>query len=194
MRHMLSGTLSLLLDLVLISGQLAEGTLVISEDVVRNVSHVSGVNGTILTETMHGDVVHEDQEDFQDQEKKHHYNNCNETLLMYCVELECLDFFHKYMEYLGQQSWCNWEMVISYYNYLSDCSEICAARAHCYYPNAVAQELFVDVHKQYFNLCGTKEDVLPDAPARVVLVLTLLPVSVIPILVYMVIWKSSVID
>lgn len=65
---------------------------------------------------------------------------------------------------------------------------------HCYYPNTIVQDIFVEVHKEYFNLCPTKDDVLPDAPASVILMLTLLPVSVIPIMVYMVIKKSSVID
>lgn len=69
-----------------------------------------------------------------------------------------------------------------------------AKLAECYYPNAVVQEIFVKVHQQYFTECPTREEILPDAPASVVLMLTLLPVSVIPALVYIVIRKSSVID
>ncbi|MCI4374273.1 hypothetical protein PGIGA_G00004390 [Pangasianodon gigas] len=164
MLYKLSGLLLLLLDLALISGQLAEDTL----------------------DT--GDVNDTDQEDL------HHYAKCNETLFMYSLQTFCMETFDEQMSNLGQENWCDWEMVLSNYNDLTHCMEICALHLHCYYPNTVVQKLFVEVHKQYFSLCGTKEDTLPDAPARVVLVLTLLPVSVIPILVYMVIWKSSVID
>lgn len=82
----------------------------------------------------------------------------------------------------------------SAYNNLTMCLEISAGACKCYYPNAVVQDLFVKVHKDYFSSCGIKEDALPDAPSGVVLILTLLPVSIIPILVYMVIWKSSVSD
>ncbi|GAA6076916.1 uncharacterized protein LOC113652095 [Tachysurus ichikawai] len=134
-------------------------------------------------------------EDFQDQEKIHHYGQCNEKLLRLYGKEFCSDHFDSVMSDLGKDNWCDWEMVLSDYHQLTQCLEqVCALLAHCYYPNAVVQEMFVEVHKQYFNVCKLNEEVLPDAPAKVVLVLTLLPVSVIPILVYMVIWKSSVID
>ncbi|KAK2855418.1 hypothetical protein Q7C36_007287 [Tachysurus vachellii] len=202
MLHILSGLLSLLLDLALISGQTADISLIISEDVVKNgvnmlqnASHIPGVNGKFFEENIKDNVTFEDQEDFQDQEKIHHYGQCNETLLRHFGKEICSDHFDLFMSVLGEENWCNWEMVLNSYHDLTYCLEqVCAVVAHCYYPNAVVQEMFVEVHKQYFSLCGTKEEVLPDAPARVVLVLTLLPVSVIPILVYMVIWKSSVID
>lgn len=119
------------------------------------------------------------------------YTNTTKAL----VKLSCLLITDRHFLLLPDKRSVSVSLCpFSHYNQLSLCSEKCAAMIHCYYPNVVVQELFVDIHKQYFNLCDTKEDALPDAPARVVLVLTLLPVSVIPILVYMVIWKSSVID
>ncbi|TSL82542.1 Receptor activity-modifying protein 1 [Bagarius yarrelli] len=161
---------------------------------LHNASHIPSVNGERFTENINDNATFEDQESFQDQEKIHHYRHCNETLLRLIGEDYCLDEFYVYMLELGKENWCDWEMVLSRYNFLTHCLETFAGEVRCYYPNAVVQEMFVDVHREYFSSCGTKEEVLQDAPAGVVLVLTLLPVSVIPVLVYMVIWKSSVID
>ncbi|XP_017321343.1 receptor activity-modifying protein 1 isoform X1 [Ictalurus punctatus] len=201
MPPMLSGLLSLLLDLTLISGQIAEGTMNTSEDVVKNfttqfhnVSLISDVSGTLITENTKDNATHEDQVAFQDQDIIHHYRNCDETLFIMYGKLYCIVDFDNHMINLRQEDWCDWEMVLGNYNNLTTCMEIVAKVAHCYYPNTIVQEMFVEIHNQYFSSCVTKEDTFPDAPPRVVLVLTLLPVSVIPILVYMVIWKSSVID
>ncbi|KAI5105718.1 receptor activity-modifying protein 1 precursor, partial [Silurus meridionalis] len=132
-------------------------------------------------------------EDYMNMGKKDlHYSNCNESLFMDFGKEFCLKDFEEDMSSLAQENWCDWEMVLGYYNSLTQCLEICATHTHCYYPNAQVQAMFVDVHMRYFSSCSSKDDPLPDAPARVVLVLTLLPVSVIPVLVYMVIWKSSV--
>ncbi|KAM9488900.1 receptor activity-modifying protein 1 isoform 3-T3 [Clarias gariepinus] len=174
MLYMFSGLLSLLLDVALISGQRTEGLL-----------RPEG--------NMTGNVTSEDQENFQDQEKIHHYHRCNETLL-YEYGYLCLFEFDLRMDMLGDENWCDWEQVLSNYNGLTHCLEKITTYAKCYYPNAAVQEMFVEAHKKYFSSCSTKEDNLPDAPAKVVLVLTLLPVSVIPILVYIVIRKSSAID
>ncbi|KAF4087529.1 hypothetical protein AMELA_G00071840 [Ameiurus melas] len=204
MPPMLSGLLSLLLDLTLISGQITEGTLNRSEDVVKNFttqhpshSQISGGIESILEDKTNDNATHEDQEAFQNQESIHHYRNCNESFfIMYGKEL-CISSFHNHMINLTQEDWCEWDMVLGYYNQLTSCMEIVAKWAQCYYPNNIVQEMFVEVHNQYFSSCVTKEDTFPDAsdaPPTVVLILTLLPVSVIPILVYVVIWKSSVID
>ncbi|KAK3551502.1 hypothetical protein QTP70_017367 [Hemibagrus guttatus] len=187
---------------MLMQGQTAEIPLIRAEDGVKNamtkihnVSHIPGVNGKLVEEYNKDNATFEDQEGFQNQENIHHFGKCNETLLRILGEDYCLKYFDSLMSELREEEWCDWEMVLSNYNELTHCLEdLCATFVHCYYPNPVVQDMFVKVHKKYFSLCGTKEEVLPDAPARVVLVLTLLPVSVIPILVYMVIWKSSVID
>ncbi|XP_047667696.1 uncharacterized protein LOC113652095 [Tachysurus fulvidraco] len=208
MLHMLSGLLSLLLDLALISGQTANMSLIITEGVVKNGvnklhhashSNIPVVNGKHFDENIKDNVTYEEQENFQDQEKIHHYGHykCDETLLRLIGKEYCSDNFDSFMTNLTKDEWCDFEMVLSYYNDLTHCLEnVCAVVAHCYYPNAVVQEMFVEVHKQYFNECVHvhEEEDLSDAPAIVVLILTLLPVSVIPMLVHMVIWKSSVID
>lgn len=62
--------------------------------------------------------------------------------------------------------------------------------AGCFYPNRVVEHLFMKIHQQYFSSCNNEED-LSDAPPGVVLVATLLPIALIPFIVYIVVWKSS---
>ncbi|XP_062848765.1 receptor activity-modifying protein 1-like isoform X2 [Trichomycterus rosablanca] len=179
----LSGLLlPLLLDPSFISGQTTDG----------NVNRSQGAVNFTLKDDGAVNVILEDDESFQNQEQMHHYHRCDENLLKTFGEEFCwYDIFDVHMMEIDKGDWCNWEMVLSAYNNLTVCLEQLAGYAKCYYPNAVVQDLFVKVHKQYFSSCGTREDALPDAPPGVVLILTLLPVSIIPILVYMVIWKSS---
>ncbi|KAM9488899.1 receptor activity-modifying protein 1 isoform 2-T2 [Clarias gariepinus] len=193
MLYMFSGLLSLLLDVALISGQRTEGLLRPEEAIKNGTEQTKFHNANHISGNMTGNVTSEDQENFQDQEKIHHYHRCNETLL-YEYGYLCLFEFDLRMDMLGDENWCDWEQVLSNYNGLTHCLEKITTYAKCYYPNAAVQEMFVEAHKKYFSSCSTKEDNLPDAPAKVVLVLTLLPVSVIPILVYIVIRKSSAID
>uniref|UniRef100_A0A3B1ID69 Receptor activity modifying protein 2 n=1 Tax=Astyanax mexicanus TaxID=7994 RepID=A0A3B1ID69_ASTMX len=74
-----------------------------------------------------------------------------------------------------------------HYNFLTHCLELSADEARCFYPSPVIHKLFLDVHQQYFSSCSSKE-----APESVVIILTLLPVCIIPIAVYMVIKRSNV--
>uniref|UniRef100_A0A3B1K142 Uncharacterized protein n=1 Tax=Astyanax mexicanus TaxID=7994 RepID=A0A3B1K142_ASTMX len=103
-------------------------------------------------------VTYEDQESFQDQEKFHFHWKCNEDLLMlygeYCLNIT----FHTGMMELGESNWCDWDMVIRHYNFLTHCLELSLLQ------QAVKEE---------------------EAPESVVIILTLLPVCIIPIAVYM---------
>lgn len=76
---------------------------------------------------------------------------------------------------------------------LTDCMEYICSLLGCFFPNRVVEQLFVRIHQQYFSLCNNEED-LSDAPAGVVLVSTLLPILLIPFIVYIVVWKSSLRD
>ncbi|XP_049336621.1 receptor activity-modifying protein 1-like isoform X2 [Astyanax mexicanus] len=210
---MLSGLLLLLLPLI--SGQTVGGKLMASDEVIhmQNASVTSGVNNTThgndtynRTSQLHKDVhlaengtfkidadhnvTYEDQESFQDQEKFHFHWKCNEDLLMlygeYCLNIT----FHTGMMELGESNWCDWDMVIKHYNFLTYCLEIYAGEARCFYPSPVIHKLFLDVHQQYFSSCSSSEE--EEAPESVVIILTLLPVCIIPIAVYMVIKRSNV--
>lgn len=73
------------------------------------------------------------------------------------------------------------------------CLEDLSRRVGCYYPNPDIQDFFVFIHSLYFHSCKVEEEVVfEDAPHELVVALTLVPVSLIPILVYVVVWKSKV--
>lgn len=79
------------------------------------------------------------------------------------------------------------------YNDMALCLEILSHQVGCYYPNSDIQGFFVYMHSLYFHSCEVEEEFLHgDAPHELVLALTLVPVSLIPILVYLVVWKSKV--
>lgn len=137
-------------------------------------------------------VTYEDNEKFQTQDSKIHYSHCHEEVLTYNVEW-CWENFNVNMSELGKDNWCNMEMVIRNYNMLTECIEYVCYALKCFYPNHVVEELFVRIHQQYFSSCNNEED-LPDAPAGVVLISTLLPILLIPFIVYIVVWKSSLRD
>ncbi|XP_072536777.1 receptor activity-modifying protein 2 [Salminus brasiliensis] len=128
-------------------------------------------------------------ESFQDQEKIHLHWTCDEMLMMKYGEICWNTTFHTDMVELGEKNWCDWDMVIGHYNLLTLCLEVSAEYSRCYFPGPIIQKLFMDIHQQYFSSCSSEEE---EAPESVVLILTLLPVSIIPIAVYMVICRSNV--
>lgn len=79
------------------------------------------------------------------------------------------------------------------YNQLTACLEQLSTLLGCFYPNHVVEQIFITIHQQYFSSCSSEED-LADAPAGFVLVATLLPILLIPFIVYIVVWKSSLRD
>uniref|UniRef100_A0A8C1QG46 Si:ch73-334d15.2 n=1 Tax=Cyprinus carpio TaxID=7962 RepID=A0A8C1QG46_CYPCA len=167
----LSGLLLLLLDSSMICGQTTQD------------------NRTAFEERPN--VTYEDNENFQTQGFQH-YSHCHEDMLM-PFSGQCWESFHDSMSELGKENWCNMEMVIRNYNKLTECIEYVCSLATCFYPNPVVEQLFVRIHRQYFSSCNNEED-LTDAPAGVVLISTLLPILLIPFIVYIVVWKSSLRD
>ncbi|TRY69608.1 hypothetical protein DNTS_032729 [Danionella cerebrum] len=136
--------------------------------------------------------THEDYEDFQDQESRYRYGHCDERTLMFLGET-CWSIFNTSMSYVEVEDWCNLEVVVRSYNSLTECMETASALSSCYYPNRVVEQLFVRIHRKFFSSCNNEED-LADAPAGVVLLATLLPIVLIPFIVYIVVWKSSLKD
>uniref|UniRef100_A0A9J7X2T0 Si:ch73-334d15.2 n=1 Tax=Cyprinus carpio carpio TaxID=630221 RepID=A0A9J7X2T0_CYPCA len=141
--------------------------------------------------TARPNVTYEDNENFQTQGFQH-YSHCDEEILTHYGG-QCKEMFHDSMSELGKENWCNMEMVIRNYNKLTECIEYVCSLATCFYPNPVVEQLFVRIHRQYFSSCNNEED-LTDAPAGVVLISTLLPILLIPFIVYIVVWKSSLRD
>nr|XP_055038638.1 receptor activity-modifying protein 2-like [Misgurnus anguillicaudatus] len=168
----LSGVFLLLLDASLICGQ--------------NTTHE---NKTAFED---GNSTYEDQENFQNQERYHVFNYCFEEALRQYGQFYCWAKFNESMILLGEENWCNVKMIVRSYHELTDCLETSSSMCSCYYPNHVVEQLFVMIHKQYFHSCSDEE--LPDAPAGVVLTATLLPIVLIPFMVYIVVLKSSLRD
>ncbi|XP_059381096.1 receptor activity-modifying protein 2-like [Carassius carassius] len=168
----LSGLLLLLLDPSMICGQTTQDNRIVFEE--------------------RPNVTYEDNENFQTQDSQISYSHCHEEDLKYNVGW-CWESFNESMSELSKDNWCNMEIVIRNYNKLTECIEYECNLLECFYPNHVVEELFVRIHQQYFSSCNNEED-LPDAPAGVVLISTLLPILLIPFIVYIVVWKSSLRD
>ncbi|CAL8302001.1 unnamed protein product [Lota lota] len=128
----------------------------------------------------------EDDESFQDQEQMHPLTHCYQEMLEQHSSTFCGLKFVQSMEAIGAQHWCSFDHVIGPYNNLSLCMEQLCAVLGCYYPNPSVQDFFLHTHAKFFLHCSEEEDKLPGAPQAVVVALTLGPVTIIPLLVYLV--------
>ncbi|KAJ8364607.1 hypothetical protein SKAU_G00134380 [Synaphobranchus kaupii] len=135
--------------------------------------------------------IKEDDESFQMQDQFHVFVPCNETLLD-LYSHECQRMFEVDMHDTNTELWCDWESVIRPYNKLTQCMEYITSHLACFFPNHIVQEAFLQVHSHYFQHCRDQHEGFSDAPHYVAIALTLVPVSLIPVLVFLVVWKSKV--
>ncbi|XP_029953890.1 receptor activity-modifying protein 2 [Salarias fasciatus] len=151
----------------------------------------TGADGE-LRGNMTSGVVTEDQESFQDEENLISGQHCHRDLLLEHSSLLCGGGFHAEMLELSPDDWCVLENVIRPYSDLTLCLENLSHVVGCFFPNSDTQDFFLHIHSMYFQNCQqVEEQLLADAPHGVVVALTLVPVSLIPILVYVVVWKSK---
>ncbi|XP_071318957.1 receptor activity-modifying protein 1 [Trachinotus anak] len=136
------------------------------------------------------EIISEDNEEFQDQENLHRH--CDQTMLAQFSHVYCGAAFHKEMLAIGRENWCLLESITKPYSDLTFCLEKLSDLAGCYYPNSDTQDFFLYIHSHFFQNCTSEELLFEDAPHGLVMALTLIPVSLIPILVYVVVWKSKV--
>lgn len=80
------------------------------------------------------------------------------------------------------------------YTFMTLCLEELSNMVSCYYPNPDIQDFFLEMHALYFHNCSQGELLLQEAPDGLAIGLTLIPVSLIPALVYLVVRKSKVQD
>lgn len=166
----------------------------------QGVSVTTKNNGTIHNLTLSDDelsrikvgspVTTEDDESFQDWENEVRLGNCDEDMLIYMIRLDCGEKFSKSMSAVSKEKWCVLEEIIRPYHQMTVCLEKWSNWVGCFYPNPYVQEFFLKIHTHFFQNCSKDELFLVDAPQSLVLTLTLIPVSLIPALVYMVIWKN----
>ncbi|XP_049915459.1 uncharacterized protein LOC126399490 [Epinephelus moara] len=138
-------------------------------------------------------VITEDDEDFQEQEKKHPGRHCQEDMLVFYSYNYCGAIFDMEMSSISKDNWCVLENILRPYSNMTFCLESISNSFGCYYPNSNIQDFFLHIHSSYFFNCSKEElPVLVDAPQWLVIILTLIPVSLIPVLVYLVVLKSNI--
>lgn len=136
-------------------------------------------------------VITEDDESFQDRENKIPGRNCRKDLLVEYSHSVCGADFDAEMMSISTGNWCVLEHVINPYHKMTFCLEELSVMVDCYYPNPIIQDFFLSIHSYYFHNCSNEDY---DAPQGLVMALTLIPVSIIPVLVYLVVWRSKVQD
>ncbi|XP_072254013.1 receptor activity-modifying protein 1 [Leuresthes tenuis] len=85
----------------------------------------------------------------------------------------CLSDFNKSMETSGYQEKCPWPNVRSIYIKLKTCVENYTSSTWCNGSKFLVDELFLEVHRMYFPLCGEVHD-----PPFFTLVMLIAPVIV----------------
>ncbi|XP_038635338.1 receptor activity-modifying protein 1-like [Scyliorhinus canicula] len=120
------------------------------------------------------------------------HDNNSEGILFHLVRSYCGKIFEEQTQNIGQQQWCNWTAIASFYSDLTSCSEHVMEYARSYWPNEVGESFFILVHSHYFKDCNMLENqALIDPPENIVLGLVIAPICIIPIMVMMVIWCSK---
>nr|XP_046232134.1 uncharacterized protein LOC124052207 isoform X2 [Scatophagus argus] len=135
--------------------------------------------------------IPEDDENFQKQETEFPFRHCDQDMLVIYSHSICGAAFHAEMQSISSENWCVLENIIRPYNDMTHCVEKVSYVSSCYYPNPNVQEFFLDIHSIYFHNCSSEALLLVDAPRRTVIALTVIPVSFIPLLVYLVISNSK---
>ncbi|XP_017293566.1 uncharacterized protein LOC108248989 [Kryptolebias marmoratus] len=136
-------------------------------------------------------VITEDDESFQEQESEFPHRLCRRDLLVPLRNIYCGEPFHAEMQKIPPEDRCVLENVIRPYNDLTVCLEILTSQIECYYPNPDTEDFFLDIHSSYFHNCTEEEEAqAEDAPTSLVVALTIIPVSFIPVLVYLSVRKS----
>ncbi|XP_004565989.1 uncharacterized protein LOC101472092 [Maylandia zebra] len=184
-----------------VTSQSANSTAGQLDEVVRNQTFNSTLKPKNVTSTFYeekkaveeklqsnqGSVIAEGEESFQDEENKITGENCDWKSLQFFSSTYCGENFHQDMWNIGRDNWCVQERFIGAYSDLTHCVEFLANITSCFFPNPDIQDFFIDIHLKFFQNCTNENDPMTeDAPQKVVIGLTLLSVSFIPIMVYMV--------
>ncbi|KAL6094412.1 ramp2 [Pungitius sinensis] len=153
-------------------------------------NETSLIEGKLQSNQTSGFVSEEDEK-FQKQENSIR-GRCNENVLIELSHSYCGADFHTEMSFISPMKWCEMEYIIRPYNALSTCLELLSHLVGCYSPNPITQDFFLSIHSHYFHNCSKEDLQFEDPPHGLVVALTLVPVSIIPVLVYLVVCKSGV--
>lgn len=75
------------------------------------------------------------------------------------------------------------------YNTFTECTEEIADCLLIPWPNSVVENIFVEIHTEYFQNCALEE--LRDPPPSIVFALVMTPICLIPIMVFLVVLKTK---
>ncbi|XP_054898924.1 receptor activity-modifying protein 1-like [Poeciliopsis prolifica] len=135
-------------------------------------------------------IITEDDEHFQDPQNEIPHKHCHRGELIQFSHQYCGQIFHAEMHDIHKDDWCVLKHIIRIYNNLTLCVELVTVLTDCFFPNPDVQDFFLYIHSTYFQNCTKKEELLQDAPTSLVVALTIIEVSFIPVLVCLVLWKS----
>ncbi|XP_032802270.1 receptor activity-modifying protein 1-like [Petromyzon marinus] len=116
---------------------------------------------------------------------------CNELELKNNLDMQCLVMFKSHMEELGSDYWCDWLIISSLYNALTNCTQEKAGQSDCFWPNSVVDAFFLDVHRRFFSNCSRDEPVLADPPDTVLGLLVAGPAVLAAALTALIVWLSK---
>ncbi|XP_033911363.1 receptor activity-modifying protein 2 isoform X1 [Acipenser ruthenus] len=106
------------------------------------------------------------------------------------IDIICWEKFNHSMYSLDKGSWCTWNNVSSLYSNFTLCTERMADCLGIPWPNKLIEDYFVHLHSKYFKYCDFF-NVYRDPPEKIVLALILTPISIIPLMVAVVVWKTK---
>ncbi|TNN56800.1 Receptor activity-modifying protein 1 [Liparis tanakae] len=105
------------------------------------------------------------------------------------LEHLCLHNFYSTMTSLNSTDWCTWSNVSGLYSNLSLCTEEISDCLEIPWPNPLVEQIFVDIHSDFFKDCPSEE--LSDPPPVIVFALVITPICLIPVMVSLVVLKTK---
>ncbi|KAM4716600.1 receptor activity-modifying protein 2 isoform 2-T2 [Anableps anableps] len=105
------------------------------------------------------------------------------------IEHICQSVFNNSMNSLNTTDWCIWDKVSSLYSNFSICTEELSDCLLIPWPNSMVEELFVDIHSEFFKTCPTEE--FGDPPPAIIFALVITPICLIPVMVSLVVLKTK---
>ncbi|XP_051013813.1 receptor activity-modifying protein 2 [Acomys russatus] len=103
--------------------------------------------------------------------------------------LRCWYHYKSHMD--SVKDWCNWTLISRYYSNLQYCLEYQADRFRLGFPNPLAESIFLETHLIHFANCSLVQPTFSDPPEDVLLAMIIVPISLIPFLVTLVVWRSK---
>ncbi|XP_061089088.1 receptor activity-modifying protein 1-like isoform X2 [Conger conger] len=107
----------------------------------------------------------------------------------FLIHATCFETFNKSMSTLNAKEFCQWNSIKSPYDNFTICTE---ERADCLlipWPNKLVENMFVEIHSNYFKSCPTQG--LDDPPPSIVFALVMTPICLIPVMVVVVVMKTK---